>query len=120
MGWVMASVRHLRGHQFGNVVLNVSRSSSTISTTCPGRHASRAAASAWTSTIEDSTLHLFNVHLGTAFRERRDQAERLATIVHDRRIARAEDRARRFQRVERRHRHGGAEREAAGDRPELT
>jgi endonuclease/exonuclease/phosphatase family metal-dependent hydrolase len=36
--------------------------------------------------IDNHTLHLFNVHLGTAFRERKDQSERLATIVHDRRI----------------------------------
>ena len=36
--------------------------------------------------VEGKTLHLFNVHLGTAFRERRDQAERLAAIVNQRRI----------------------------------
>ena len=89
MGWVMASARHLRGHQFGNVVLSTaSRSGSTCSTTCRGRPASRAAVSASTSPIDDKTLHLFNVHLGTAYRERRDQAERLATIVHDGRVRR--------------------------------
>jgi len=32
------------------------------------------------------TLHLYNVHLGTAFLERRHQAGRLGTIVHDRRV----------------------------------
>ena len=37
--------------------------------------------------VDDQTLHLFNVHLGTAYRERKDQADRLATIVHDGRIA---------------------------------
>ena len=36
--------------------------------------------------IDDRTLHLFNVHLGTAYRERKDQAGRLATIVHDGRV----------------------------------
>jgi endonuclease/exonuclease/phosphatase family metal-dependent hydrolase len=35
----------------------------------------------------EDTLHLYNVHLGTAFLERRYQAGRLSTIVHDRRIA---------------------------------
>ena len=34
----------------------------------------------------DDTLHLYNVHLGTAFLERRYQAGRLSAIVHDRRI----------------------------------
>ena len=32
------------------------------------------------------TLHLYNVHLGTAFLERRHQAGRLGGIVHDRRV----------------------------------
>jgi endonuclease/exonuclease/phosphatase family metal-dependent hydrolase len=36
--------------------------------------------------VDDCTLHLYNVHLGTSLGERRYQAERLATIVHDRRI----------------------------------
>jgi endonuclease/exonuclease/phosphatase family metal-dependent hydrolase len=34
----------------------------------------------------DNRLHLYNVHLGTAFLERRYQAGRLGTIVHDRRV----------------------------------
>jgi len=33
------------------------------------------------------TLHVYNVHLGTALLERRHQAERLAAIVSDRHIA---------------------------------
>jgi endonuclease/exonuclease/phosphatase family metal-dependent hydrolase len=83
MGWVMASVRHLRLHQFGNVILshfpirhhyeyNLSWR------TCEARGCQRADI-----VIDDRILHLFNVHLGTAFRERKDQAERLASIVHD-------------------------------------
>ena len=36
--------------------------------------------------IGDDTLHLYNVHLGTAFLERRHQAGRLSAIVHDRRV----------------------------------
>ena len=35
----------------------------------------------------DEILHFYNVHLGTALLERRDQAQRLASIVHDRRVA---------------------------------
>ena len=34
-----------------------------------------------------STLHVYNVHLGTAVLERRYQATRLAAFVHDRRVA---------------------------------
>jgi len=36
---------------------------------------------------EGCTLHVYNVHLGTALLERRHQAVRLATVVHDRRVA---------------------------------
>ena len=94
MGWVMASVRHLRGHQFGNVVLSHFPIRQHVQydlswRTCEPRCCQRADI-----VIDDRTLHLFNVHLGTAYRERRDQAERLATIVHDARIASAEDPAR--------------------------
>jgi endonuclease/exonuclease/phosphatase family metal-dependent hydrolase len=86
MGWVMASVRHLRGRQFGNVVLSHfpirQHYQYDLSwKTCEPRCCQRVDLA-----IDDHTLHLFNVHLGTAFRERRDQAEKLATIVHDRRI----------------------------------
>jgi endonuclease/exonuclease/phosphatase family metal-dependent hydrolase len=86
MGWVMASVRHLRGHQFGNVVLSrfpiAQHYQYDLSwKTCEPRCCQRVDLA-----VDDGTLHLFNVHLGTAFRERRDQAERLATIVGDRRI----------------------------------
>jgi endonuclease/exonuclease/phosphatase family metal-dependent hydrolase len=37
--------------------------------------------------VDGHTLHLYNVHLGTAYLERRYQAQRLATVVGDRRIA---------------------------------
>jgi endonuclease/exonuclease/phosphatase family metal-dependent hydrolase len=36
--------------------------------------------------VGDDTLHLYNVHLGTAFLERRHQAGRLTTILHDKRV----------------------------------
>jgi endonuclease/exonuclease/phosphatase family metal-dependent hydrolase len=86
MGWVMAPVRTLRGHQFGNLVLSrfpiKQHYQYDLSwKTCEPRSCQRVDL-----TIEGHTLHLFNVHLGTAFRERRNQAERLTTIVHDRRI----------------------------------
>jgi len=85
MGWVMGPVRYLRGHQFGNVVLSRfpirQHYQYDLSwRTCEQRGCQRADIA-----IDDKTLHLFNVHLGTAYRERKDQAERLATIVHDRR-----------------------------------
>ena len=88
MGWVMAPARQLRGHQFGNAVL------SRLPITAAPRARSvvedlrrRAACSAWTSPSHGGTLHLYNVHLGTAILERRHQAQRLATIVCDRHVA---------------------------------
>ena len=78
----------------------LSHRGTTADTTCRGRRASRAAASAWISTSMGWSLHLYNVHLGTAFLERRYQA---ATARGDReRPTRrgAEGRARRFQRVD--------------------
>jgi endonuclease/exonuclease/phosphatase family metal-dependent hydrolase len=87
MGWVMGSVRHLRGQQFGNVVLSHFPIRQHVQydlswRTCEARGCQRADIA-----IDDArTLHLFNVHLGTAFRERKSQAERLAAIVHDGRV----------------------------------
>jgi endonuclease/exonuclease/phosphatase family metal-dependent hydrolase len=86
MGWVMNSVRTLRQHQFGNVVLSrypiVHHSSYDLSwRTCESRNCQRADLD-----INGQTLHVYNVHLGTAVLERRYQAGRLASFVHDRRI----------------------------------
>ena len=86
MGWVMAPARHLRGALFGNVVLSRlpirHHSQYDLSwRTCEPRCCQRADI-----LVDDKTLHLFNVHLGTAYRERKDQADRLAAIVHDGRI----------------------------------
>ncbi len=86
MGWVMAPARQLRGHQFGNVVLShfpirQHHQYDLSWRTCEPRCCQRVDLE-----IDEGMLHLFNVHLGTAFRERRDQAERLAAIVHDRRV----------------------------------
>jgi endonuclease/exonuclease/phosphatase family metal-dependent hydrolase len=86
MGWVMAPVRHLRGALFGNVVL--SRHPISHHTqydlswkTCEPRGCQRVDVA-----FEQDRLHLYNVHLGTAFLERRYQAGRLGTIVNDRRV----------------------------------
>ncbi|MSO30054.1 MAG: hypothetical protein EXQ48_03805 [Acidobacteria bacterium] len=86
MGWVMAPVRHLRGSLFGNVVLSrfpiLHHTQYDLSwKTCEPRCCQRVDIA-----IGDDTLHLYNVHLGTAFLERRYQASRLSAIVHDRRI----------------------------------
>jgi endonuclease/exonuclease/phosphatase family metal-dependent hydrolase len=86
MGWVMNYVRTLRHHQFGNVVLSrypiVHHSQYDLSwRTCEPRNCQRADLD-----IEGRTLHVYNVHLGTAVLERRYQAGRLASFVHDRRV----------------------------------
>src|SRR4029453_574715 len=75
MGWVMASVRHLRNHLFGNVVMSrccvTHHSQYDLSwRTCEPRACQRV-------DLEISpgrTLHVYNVHLGTAVLERRYQA----------------------------------------------
>ena len=86
MGWVMNCVRTLRHHQFGNVVLSrypiVHHSQYDLSwRTCEPRNCQRADL-----LIEGRVLHVYNVHLGTAVLERRYQAGRLASFVHDRRV----------------------------------
>ena len=87
MGWVMTCVRTLRQHQFGNVVLSrfpiVHHSQYDLSwRTCEPRMCQRADID-----VNGLMLHIYNVHLGTAVLERRYQAGRLASFVHDRRIA---------------------------------
>ena len=86
MGWVMNCVRTLRQHQFGNVVLSrypiVHHSQYDLSwRTCESRNCQRADLD-----IGGQILHVYNVHLGTAVLERRYQAGRLASFVHDRRV----------------------------------
>jgi endonuclease/exonuclease/phosphatase family metal-dependent hydrolase len=87
MGWAMAVTRHLRGHLFGNVVLS----------RLPIRHSSQFDLS-WRTRERrccqrvdldvggGRSLHVFNVHLGTAVLERRYQASRLSTFVSDTRL----------------------------------
>lgn len=88
MGWVMTSVRQLRKHQFGNVILSrfpvVHHSHYDLSwRTCEPRACQRADLDLG----GGQCLHIYNVHLGTAVLERRYQATRLAAFVHDRRVA---------------------------------
>jgi endonuclease/exonuclease/phosphatase family metal-dependent hydrolase len=87
MGWVMSSVRHLRNHLFGNVVLSrypiVHHSQYDLSwRTCEPRACQRADLDFG----GGHCLHVYNVHLGTAVLERRYQATRLAGFVHDKRV----------------------------------
>ena len=87
MGWVMTSVRHLRRHLFGNVVLSrfpiMHHSQYDLSwRTCEPRACQRADLDLGPNRL----LHVYNVHLGTAVLERRYQAPRLASYVHDHRV----------------------------------
>jgi endonuclease/exonuclease/phosphatase family metal-dependent hydrolase len=87
MGWVMAPTRHLRNALFGNVVLShfpvKHHQQYDLSwKTCEARLAQRVDLQI----DEGDILHFYNVHLGTALLERRDQCQRLANVVHDRRV----------------------------------
>ncbi len=87
MGWVMAPARQLRGHQFGNAVLSRFPITHHLAhdlswKTCEPRRLQRADIG-----LDGVTLHVYNVHLGTAILERRHQAQRLAAIVLDRHVA---------------------------------
>ena len=87
MGWVMSSARLLRGHQFGNMVLSRFPITHHVEhdlswKTCEARRLQRVDVS-----VNGTTLHVYNVHLGTALLERRHQAERLASIVTDRHVS---------------------------------
>jgi endonuclease/exonuclease/phosphatase family metal-dependent hydrolase len=86
MGWVMASARHLRGHQFGNAVLSRFPITHHLEhdlswKTCEPRCMQRADID-----VNGHPLLVYNVHLGTAILERRHQARRLASIVSDRHV----------------------------------
>jgi endonuclease/exonuclease/phosphatase family metal-dependent hydrolase len=87
MGWVMAPARQLRGHHFGNAVLSRLPITQHLEhdlswKTCEPRRMQRVDIAAG----DGCTLHIYNVHLGTAILERRHQAERLANIVSDRHV----------------------------------
>ena len=86
MGWVMAPTRHLRTALFGNVVLSRFPVRHHLQydltwKTCEHRGVQRVDVD-----LDGETLHVYNVHLGTSLLERRFQAQRLASLVHDRRV----------------------------------
>jgi endonuclease/exonuclease/phosphatase family metal-dependent hydrolase len=87
MGGVMAPTREYRRHPYGNVVLSrfPVREHTQLDLswkTCEPRNAQRVAIDLG----EGRVLQLYNVHLGTALLERRHQAPRLASWIHDRRV----------------------------------
>ena len=78
--------RHWRTSLFGNVVLSrlpiLHHTQHDLSwKTCEPRCCQRVDLA-----VGDDTLHLYNVHLGTAIFERRHQADRLSAIMTDRRV----------------------------------
>jgi len=86
MGWVMAPTRHWRTALFGNVVLSRFPVRHHVQhdltwKTCEPRNVQRVDLD-----VDAHVLHFYNVHLGTALLERRHQAARLASLVHDRRV----------------------------------
>jgi endonuclease/exonuclease/phosphatase family metal-dependent hydrolase len=87
MGAVMAPTREVRRHAFGNAVLSrfPVREHTQLDLswkTCEPRNAQRVDLDLGGGRL----MHIFNVHLGTALLERRHQAPKLASWVHDRRI----------------------------------
>jgi endonuclease/exonuclease/phosphatase family metal-dependent hydrolase len=87
MGGIMAPTREFRRHQFGNLVLSRfpihEHGQLDLSwKTCEPRNSQRVAIDLG----EQRVLQVYNVHLGTALFERRHQAPRLATWIHDTRV----------------------------------
>ncbi|HTM05355.1 MAG TPA: endonuclease/exonuclease/phosphatase family protein [Vicinamibacterales bacterium] len=86
MGWVMAPTRHLRGCLFGNVVLSRHPITHHAQYDLSWKTQEPRCCQRVDIAFGSDTLHLYNVHLGTAFLERRHQAGRLTAILHDRRV----------------------------------
>ena len=87
MGWVMHSVRQLRSHHFGNVVLSRYPISHHGHYDLSWRACEERACQRVDLEVPGGdVLHIYNVHLGTAVLERRYQAGRLAAFVHDHRV----------------------------------
>jgi endonuclease/exonuclease/phosphatase family metal-dependent hydrolase len=87
MGWVMASTREYRRHQYGNVVLSrfpiTDHHQIDLSwKSCEPRNTQRVPVDLGDGRI----LHVYNAHLGTALLERRFQAPKLASWILDRRV----------------------------------
>jgi endonuclease/exonuclease/phosphatase family metal-dependent hydrolase len=86
MGWVMDSVRLLRGKSYGNVVLSRLPIARThrCDLSCDLREP--RACHRVDVDVDGKILHVFNVHLGTAVLERRKQAPMLAEFVADKHV----------------------------------
>ncbi len=78
LGFVMGENRKHRGHAYGNAVLSrfPIRESRNYDLTVHGRE-QRGCLRADVECTPSSLLHVFNVHLGTSFLERRQQGRRL-------------------------------------------
>lgn len=88
MGGIMAPTREFRRHAFGNVVLSrfPVREHGQLDLswkTSEPRNSQRVAIDLGGQRL----LQVYNVHLGTALFERRHQAPRLASWIHDARVA---------------------------------
>ena len=86
MGWVMDSVRLVRGKAYGNVVLSRLPIAQThqCNLSCDKREP--RGCMRVDVDVHGQVLHVFNVHLGTSVSERRKQAPRLAEFVADREV----------------------------------
>ena len=86
MGWVMAPTRHLRTALFGNVVLSKFPIRHHVQHDLTWKTCEHRAVQRVDLAMDDDTLHFYNVHLGTSLLERRSQAAKCASFVHDRRV----------------------------------
>lgn len=86
MGWVMAPARELRQHQFGNVVLSRFPIRDHAQHDLSWKSSEPRCSQRVEIDLGAGRLQFYNAHLGTALLERRYQAARLATWIHDRRV----------------------------------
>ena len=83
MGWTMDAVRLLRGKSYGNVVLSRFPIAHSLACNLSCDKREPRGCMRVDVDLQGQLLHLFNVHLGTAVMERRQQAPRLAEFVTD-------------------------------------
>jgi endonuclease/exonuclease/phosphatase family metal-dependent hydrolase len=86
MGWVMASTRQHRGYLYGNVVMSRHPIAHHSQYDLTWRQCEPRCVLSADLQVGKHSLHVFNVHLGTALLERRYQAPRLASFVNDHRV----------------------------------
>ena len=85
MGWVMAPTRELRRHQFGNVVFSRFPIRDHAQHDLTWKNSEPRNSQRVDIDLGPGRVQIYNVHFGTALLERRYQAARLATWVHERR-----------------------------------